>query len=198
MQSWLNNLPAIQTGMFVVSAVTFHSTGSEVWLRQRTTTTTAAAAAATATTGTAGKHRYNTLLSSSSPSFPSIMRLDQKLISPEFVTLNLSSMSEPKWKFREKGDLSLFHRPSWNIGTDPSAFPFPDSNRLDHHSTARKYPALQHSTDPHDPHHTSHTSLRELWNSTTATVCFISNAKMVTRYACREIHSGAKIRHKMN
>lgn len=30
MQSWLTNLPAIQTGMLVVSAVTFHSTGSEV------------------------------------------------------------------------------------------------------------------------------------------------------------------------
>lgn len=38
MQSWLNNLPAIQTGMLVVSAVTFHSTGSEVWPRQRATT----------------------------------------------------------------------------------------------------------------------------------------------------------------
>lgn len=30
MQSWLTDLPAIQTGMLVVSAVTFHSTGSEV------------------------------------------------------------------------------------------------------------------------------------------------------------------------
>lgn len=29
MQSWLTVLPAIQRGMLVVSAVTFHSTGSE-------------------------------------------------------------------------------------------------------------------------------------------------------------------------
>lgn len=40
MQSWLTDLPAIQTGMLVVSAVTFHSTGSEV--RPRPTTTAAA------------------------------------------------------------------------------------------------------------------------------------------------------------
>lgn len=30
MQSWCTDLPAIQTGMLVVPAVTFHSTGSEV------------------------------------------------------------------------------------------------------------------------------------------------------------------------
>lgn len=41
MQSWLTDLPAIQTGMLAVSAVTFHSTGSEVRPRP-----TAAAAAA--------------------------------------------------------------------------------------------------------------------------------------------------------
>lgn len=29
MQSWLTDLPAIQAGMLVVSAVTFRSTGSE-------------------------------------------------------------------------------------------------------------------------------------------------------------------------
>lgn len=38
MQSWLTDLPAIQTGMLVVSAVTFHSTGSEA--RPRLTTAT--------------------------------------------------------------------------------------------------------------------------------------------------------------
>lgn len=40
MQSWLTDLPAIQTGMLVVSAVTFHGTGSEA--RPRPTTRAAA------------------------------------------------------------------------------------------------------------------------------------------------------------
>lgn len=48
--------------------------------------TAEATTAATATTGTAGKHRYNTHLSSSSPSFHSIMRRDQILISLELVS----------------------------------------------------------------------------------------------------------------
>lgn len=71
----------------------------------------------------------------------------------------------------------LFSRSSRDVGADPSAFPFPDRSRLDHHSAARKHPTtpLQHSADPHDPDHTGHASLRELWNSTTATVCFIYN-----------------------
>lgn len=73
---------------------------------------------------------------------------------------------------------SLFSRSSWNVvGANPSALPFPDGCRLDHHSAAREHPALQHPADPHDPHHTGNTSLRELWNSTTATVCFIFNTK---------------------
>lgn len=42
MQSWLTDLPAIQTGMLVVSAVTFHSTGSEVQPRPPTTAAAAA------------------------------------------------------------------------------------------------------------------------------------------------------------
>lgn len=65
----------------------------------------------------------------------------------------------------------LSSRSSWNIRTDTTTFPFPDSWRIDHHSTARKYPALQLPADPHDPHHTGHTSLREFWNCTPATVC---------------------------
>lgn len=44
MQSWLTDLPAIQTGMLVVSAVTFRSTGSEVRPRPPTAATAAAAA----------------------------------------------------------------------------------------------------------------------------------------------------------
>lgn len=40
MQSWLTDLPAIQTGMLVVSAVTFHGTGSEA--RPQPTTRAAA------------------------------------------------------------------------------------------------------------------------------------------------------------
>lgn len=47
MQSWLTDLPAIQTGMLVVSAVTFHSTGSEMRPRPPITTTAATAAATT-------------------------------------------------------------------------------------------------------------------------------------------------------
>ncbi len=80
--------------------------------------------------------------------------------------------------------LSLFSRPSWNVGADTSALPFPDGSRLDHHSTAGEYPALQHPADPHDPYHTGHTGLGELWNSTTATVRVVSSGKMVEVSVC--------------
>lgn len=145
-------------------------------------TAEATTTAATATTGTAGKRRYNTEYWHFLPHpFPAL-RGEIKISSPQISCLlhmfwenkfNFSSISELYWKFIiEKKQLSLFFRPSWNVRADPSAFPFPDSNRLNHHSTAREYPALQHPADPHDPYYTSHTSLRELWNCTTATVCW--------------------------
>lgn len=82
---------------------------------------------------------------------------------------------EVYYQFILKRFFILFSRPSRDVGADPSAFSFPDSSRFDHHSAARKHPttSIQHSADPHDPDHTSHTSLRELWDSTTATVRFI-------------------------
>lgn len=48
MQSWPTDLPAIQTGMLVVFAVTFHGEGSKARPPPPAPTTTAAAAAAAA------------------------------------------------------------------------------------------------------------------------------------------------------
>lgn len=164
-----------------------------LWLRadtaacpehQQSVNTGGTAKTTAAATSTAGQRRYNThcrhLLSYQSHYMNSFW------VPSVYANLTIDKLQNNVSIYYPSGRygclcwtscFSLFSRPPEYIRADSSAFSFPNSSRLNHHSTAFEHTttSLQHSADPHDPNHTGHTSLRELWNSTTATVCFIFN-----------------------